>query len=86
MTVMPHHTACAVDRRCGRGGIGRGSTIGAKVGGWFTGRTVTVKVWKTVLMPPLAVPPLSLTVTVIVAVPKVLATGVKVSEPDWLAW
>ena len=34
-----------------------------------------------VATPPLAVPPLSVTVTLIVAVPKVLATGVKLSEP-----
>ena len=55
--------------------------IGSSVGGWLTGVTVTVKVWENVLTPPLAVPPLSFTVTVIVAVPLVLATGVKVSVP-----
>ena len=45
-------------------------------GAWLTGMTVTMKVWVTVLMPPLAVPPLSVTVTVIVAVPLALGTGV----------
>ena len=43
--------------------------IGLSVGGWLTGVTVTVKVCEKVLTPPLAVPPLSTTVTVIVAVP-----------------
>ena len=43
--------------------------------------TVTVKAAVNVLTPPLAVPPLSVTVTVIVAVPLALAAGVKVSEP-----
>ena len=35
-----------------------------------------MKLWKTVVMPPLAVLPLSVTVTVITAEPLVLATGV----------
>ena len=35
----------------------------------LTGVTTTVNVWETLLTPPLAVPPLSVTVTVIVAVP-----------------
>ena len=47
------------------------------VGAWFTGLTVTVKVRETTL---LLVPP-SLTVTVTVAAPKALATGVKLIEP-----
>ena len=42
----------------------------------MTGVTVDVKVRMNVLMPPLAVPPLSVTVTVIVAVPLALAAGV----------
>ena len=61
--------------------IAAGLAIELSVGAWLTGVTVTVKVWVTVLMPPLAVPPLSVTVTVIVAVPLALATGVKVSVP-----
>ena len=48
--------------------------IGSSVGGWLTGVTVTVKGWVKVLTPPLAVPPLSVTVTVIVAVPLALGT------------
>src|SRR6266700_1293250 len=48
-----------------------------RVGGWFTGLTVTVKAWVTML---LLVPP-SLTLTVIVAVPKALAAGLNESEP-----
>ena len=53
-----------------------GLAIGLSVGAWLTGVTVTVKVRMIVLTPPLAVPPLSVTVTVIVAVPLALATGV----------
>src|SRR5690242_6857402 len=48
-----------------------------RVGAWFTELTVTVKDWVTIL---LLAPP-SLTVTVMVAVPLALATGVKESEP-----
>ena len=59
----------------------QGTPIGSSKGAWLIGRTVTVKVWVTVLTPPLAVPPLSVTVTVIVAVPFALANGVKVSVP-----
>ena len=47
------------------------------VGAWLTGLTMTLKERETTL---LLVPP-SLTVTVIVAEPKVEATGVKVIEP-----
>ena len=54
---------------------------GPSVGAWLTGRTVTVKVCEKVFTPPLAVPPLSVTVTVIVAVPLMSAAGSKVSEP-----
>ena len=50
--------------------------IGAKVGASFTAVTVTVKVLVVKLTPPLAIPPLSLTKTEIVAVPLMLATGV----------
>ena len=57
-------------------GSAAGLAIGSSVGAWLTGVTVTVKVWVTVLTPPLAVPPSSITVTVIVAVPLALATGV----------
>jgi hypothetical protein len=55
------------------------SAIGLNVGAWLTGRTVTVKLWKTVSMPPLAVPPLSLTVTVITAEPLTFCAGWKLS-------
>ena len=48
-----------------------------KVGGSFTGLTVTVKVRVTIL---LLAPP-SLTVTVMSADPKALGTGVKVRDP-----
>ena len=55
--------------------IAAGLAIGSSVGGWLTGVTVTVKVCVKVLTPPLAVPPSSITVTVIVAVPLALAAG-----------
>jgi len=42
----------------------------------LTGVTVTVKLWERVFTPPLAVPPSSVTVTVIVAVPLAWDTGV----------
>ena len=51
------------------------------VGGWLTGVTVTAKVSVVVFWPPLAMPPLSCTTTVIVAVPLALAAGVKTSVP-----
>src|SRR6185503_21193023 len=50
-------------------------------GASLTELTVTRKVLTKVSTPPLAVPPLSFTVTVIVAEPLILATGVKLSEP-----
>ena len=46
------------------------TVIGLSVGAWLTGVTVTVKVRENVTMPPLAVLPLSVTVTVIVDVPE----------------
>ena len=46
------------------------------VGGWLTAVTVTTKLCEKLVIPPLAVLPLSLTVTVIVAVPLVFAVGV----------
>ena len=49
--------------------IGAGLAIGLIVGAWLIGLTTTVKSWLVVLTPPLAVPPLSIAVTVIVAVP-----------------
>src|SRR5437764_399062 len=55
--------------------IAGGLAIGLSVGAWLTGLTVTLKVRVKVLTPPLAVPPLSITVTVIVAVPVVLGAG-----------
>ena len=53
-----------------------GLMIGASVGAWLTGMTVTVKVWVTLLTPPLAVLPLFVTNTVIRAVPLAPDTGV----------
>ena len=53
---------------------GLGMTL--SVGGWLTGRTVMVKVWLTLFTPPLAVPPLSVTVTVTTAVPVALGAAV----------
>ena len=46
-----------------------GSSVGAS---WLIGLTATVKVCETLLMPPPLVPPLSITVTVIVALPIML--------------
>ena len=48
----------------------------AKLGASLTEFTTTTKTSKKESIPPLAVPPLSLTVTVILAVPLALATGV----------
>ena len=58
-----------------------GFVIGSSVGAWLTAPTSTLKLWLTEFWPPLAVPPLLVTVTVIVARPKVLSAGVKVSVP-----
>ena len=52
-----------------------------KLGASLTESTVIVNVRVLLSTPPLAVPPLSVTVTVIVAVPCWLATGVYFSEP-----
>src|SRR5258708_37812724 len=52
-----------------------------RVGGLFTGETVIVKELVTESIPPFAVRPLSLTTTVISAVPDFVATGVKTSVP-----
>ena len=57
--------------------IAGGLVIPLSVGAWLTGVTVTVNDCETVLL----LPPLSVTVTVIVAVPLTLATGVMESEP-----
>src|SRR6266404_96486 len=51
------------------------------VGGWLTGSTVTVKELVSESTPPLFVPPLSLSTTVIVALPNWLVSGEKVSAP-----
>ena len=56
--------------------IAAGLAVAVSAGGWLTGRTVTVNVWVVVVVPPVAVPPLSVTRTVIVAVPLALAAGV----------
>src|SRR5947208_945907 len=59
--------------------IGVMGVIVSIVGGWLTALTVTGKVWVTVSWPPLATPPLSITGTVIVAVPlSLLASGANV--------
>ena len=55
--------------------------VTVRTGASFTEFTVIVKVRVFVSSPPLAVPPSSLTVTVIVAVPCWLATGVYLSVP-----
>ena len=44
-------------------------------GAWLIGVTVTVKLRVKLLTPPLAVPPLSVTVTVMLAVPLALGAG-----------
>ena len=54
------------------GGLGIGSIVGA----WLTGRTVTVKSWVMLLTPPLAVPPSSVTVTAMTALP--ICSGARV--------
>ena len=46
------------------------------MGEWLIGMTVMTKVSLNVFTPPLAVPPLSVTVRVIVAVPVLPGTGV----------
>src|ERR1041385_5411974 len=51
------------------------------VGASFALVTVTVNVLVRESTPPLAVPPLSLTTTVIVLVPNCVATGAKVNDP-----
>src|SRR3989442_541636 len=56
--------------------------VGAlSAGGWLTRSTVIVKEFVSESTPPLAVPPLSLRVTVIVALPNWLVAGVNVSVP-----
>src|SRR6185369_4347950 len=55
--------------------------MGSRVGGSLTGCTVTTKVLVTESTPPLAVPPLSWTTTLMVAEPERLGCGVKVIEP-----
>ena len=56
--------------------IAAGLLMAASVGASFTPVTVTTNVFVTALTPPLAVPPLSVTTTLIVAVPFALVTGV----------
>src|SRR5688572_28458953 len=56
--------------------IAAGSAIAAKVGESLIGVTLIVNVRVATFTPPLAVPPLSVTVTVITAVPDWLAAGV----------
>src|SRR4051812_48175315 len=58
-----------------------GLLIGSSVGVWLTCVTVTRKVMTVVSTPPLTVPPLSWTVTVIVAEPLVSGVGVNVRVP-----
>ena len=57
------------------------SLMASIVGRWLTGFTVTVKVLVTESMPPLAVPPLSWTTTVIVLEPNRFNAGVKLRLP-----
>jgi len=56
--------------------IGGGSAIGSNAGRSFTGSTMTVKVRLIVSPPPLSVPPLSVTVTVMCAAPLAFGAGV----------
>src|SRR3954454_21700713 len=56
--------------------------IVSSVGGWLIALTVTEKVREKVLTPLLAVPPLSDTVTVMLAVPLWLGAGRRVSVPE----
>ena len=73
-SLMPvSDTVCCPGLSGSTGGLG---LIGFSVGGWLTGVTVMLNVSLNVFLPPLAVPPLSITVTVISAVPLALATGV----------
>ena len=65
-----------------RGGAG----IAVSVGGWLTGVTVTVKVCGERVDAAVGEPPLSVTVTVIVAVPLALAAGVKRASPWCWGW
>ena len=55
--------------------------VGVTTGATCGGLTATVKLCETKLTPPLAVPPLSWTMTVIVVTPLAPATGVKTSVP-----
>ena len=58
------------------------SVGGTTTGASFTGTTVIVRLTVAdALMPPFAVPPLSPSVTLIVAVPNALAAGVKLRSP-----
>src|SRR4051812_14432966 len=61
--------------------VGKDDTIGAEC----AGATITRNLRTIVSVPPLVVPPSSLSVTVIVAMPVALATGVKKSAPVVLA-
>ena len=62
-----------------------GSGIAVRIGASLIAVTSIVKVRETLLTPPLAVPPLSITVTVIVAVPLVLGSAAKEMEFTVLA-
>ncbi len=55
--------------------------LSVKLGAWFTGTMVMVKVFVLLSTPPLRMPPSSCTMTVTVAVPIIPAAGVKVSVP-----
>src|SRR5438093_473861 len=57
--------------------IAGGSGIAFSVGGWFAAVTFTVNVRENVSVPP----PLSVTVTVMIADPFTSPTGVKLSDP-----
>ena len=56
--------------------IAAGLVIALSVGALLSGVTLTVKVRTTLFLPPLATPPLSVTVAVITAVPDLPETGV----------
>src|SRR5436190_1070214 len=64
--------------------IAGGLVIVASVGAWLTGVTTTLNDRLIEGTAPLATPPLSSTVTVIVALPLTLVTGLKVKAPKVL--
>ena len=71
--VMPVRLIVCTAVLFSRSGAGLGTRL--IVGGWLTGRIVTVNCCEMLLTPPLAVPPLSVAVTVITAEPLASVVG-----------